>query len=102
MTRWLDRYPKMKDFYGRRGYGKYCGFGEMPAIAVIDFGLAWTDKTEESPMGADLDDAYDTAGSRDPEQAMNALLDMDLRWGDVLSTQKVIDYLKGIEQKQII
>ena len=223
MTRWLERYPKMKDFYGKRGYGERCGFGKTPAIAVIDFGLAWTDKTGESPMGADLDEAventvkllrvarsmkvkppiiftcfsynaaltdvspiqikkmpglkeiciegskwdaidprlerqadeplikkknssafwgtplteiligngidtliitgcttdccvrctaidsqhrgfhtiipHDAVGSRDPEQAEYALLDMDLRWGDVLDTQDVIEYLKSLKQK---
>jgi len=59
MTRWLERYPKMKEFYGKRGYGERWGFGKTPAIAVIDFGLAWTDKTGESPMGADLDEAVE-------------------------------------------
>jgi len=224
MARWIDRYPQMKEFYQERKYGGRCGFGKVPGIVVIDFGLAWTDKTGESPMGADLDEAventakilrvarmmkskppiiftcisynaaftdvspvqlmkipglkevcvegskwdkldprverqpdetlirkkysssfsgtplaqiligngvdtlivtgcttdacvrctavdslhlgfhtiipYDAVGSRDPEQAGYALLDMDLRWGDVVSTQDVIDYLKGLKGRR--
>jgi len=220
MTSWLDKYPKIKEFYIKRGYGERCGFGKVPAILVVDFGLAWTDKTGQSEMGADLDDAventvkilsfarqmkpkppiifttitynaaftdaslvhikkipgmkkvavegskwdkidprlqwqpdeplirkkeasafwgtplttilvgngidtviitgcttdccirctaidshyrgfhtiipYDAVGSRDPEQAKYALIDMDLRFGDVVNTQEVIDYLREL------
>ncbi len=223
MTTWLDRYPLVKEFYKKRRYGGRCGFGKVPAIIVIDFSLAWTDKTGESPLGADMDEPiantlkilriarkmnpkppiiftcisynaafsdvspvkllkvpalkevavegskwdkldprlerqldetlirkkksssfwgtplteiligngvdtliitgcstdacvrctaidslnlglhtiipHEAVGSRDPEQAAYALLDMDLRFGDVVSTQEVLDYLKGLQLK---
>jgi len=222
MTRWIDRYPQIKNFCRERHYGGRCGFGKAPAIIVIDFSLAWTDKTGESPMGANMDEPiantlkilhlarkmkpkppiiftcisynatfsdvspvkllkvptlkevavegskwdkldprlerqadetlirkkksssfwgtplteilvgngvdtliitgcstdacvrctaidsldlglhtiipYEAVGSRDPEQAAYALLDMDLRFGDVISTQDVLDYLKGLQK----
>jgi maleamate amidohydrolase len=222
-SNWLDRYPDIKEFYGKRLYGEPIGFGKVPAIIVIDFGLAWTDKTGESPFGADLDEAventlkilkvaramkpkppiiftimtynaaftdvsplmikkipaskqvcvegskwdkidprleqqadeprlvkkkgscfwgtplseilvgnhvdtliitgcttdscvratalasfhhgyytiipFEAVGSRDPEQAKWALLDMSLRYGDVVSTQDVIDYLKRLKER---
>ena len=44
MTRWLESYTEMKDFYEKHGHGELCSFGKTPAIAVIDFGLAWIDK----------------------------------------------------------
>jgi len=221
MTTWIDRYPKIKEFYAKRKYSAHVGFGRVPAIVVIDFGLAWTDKTGESGLGSNLDNAvehtveilkvaramkpkppiifttmsynpyltdaspvlvkkfpvlkevciegskwdkldarlerqpdepwlrkkelscfsgtplneilvgngvdtviitgcttdacvrctaiysfhlgfhaiipHDAVGSRDTEAAEWALLDMDLRYGDVVSTQEVIDYLKGLE-----
>lgn len=219
-ARWVDQYPKIRDFYRKRNYGERIGFGKVPAIVVIDFGLAWTDKSGESPIGANLDEAventikilraaramkpkppivftimsyndtftdvapvllkklpaikelgegskwdkldprlerqpdepwlrkkvyscfwgtplidiligngadtliitgctteacvrctaiasmhhgfhtiipYEAVGSRDPEAAGWALLDMDLRYADVISTQETIDYLKGLE-----
>ena len=42
---------------------------------------------------------HDAVGSRDPEAAGWALLDISLRYGDVVSTQETIDYLKGLEGK---
>lgn len=60
---WTDRYPelgkKKKGFYAKRKFGGRCGFGKVPGIVVVDFGLAWTDKTGESPCGADLDEAVE-------------------------------------------
>jgi len=58
-TTWIDRYPEIKEFYAKRKYSTRVGFGKVPAIVVIDFGLAWTDKTGESGLGANLDDAVE-------------------------------------------
>jgi nicotinamidase-related amidase len=60
---WTDRYPqlgeKLKRFYEGRGFGGRVGYGTAPAIIVIDFFLAETDKTGESPIGCDLDEAIE-------------------------------------------
>lgn len=40
------------EFYRSRGFGGRVGFGDQPAIVVIDFARAWLDET--SPLGADL------------------------------------------------
>jgi len=60
---WTDRYPKlgekMKKFYDKRKFGGRCGFGKVPAIVVIDLFLGETDKTGESSLGSDLDEAVE-------------------------------------------
>jgi len=49
----------MKEFYEGRKFGGRCGFGKVPAIVVIDLFLGETDKTGESPLGSDLDEAVE-------------------------------------------
>jgi len=39
--------------------GERCGFGKVPAIVVIDLFLDETDKTGESSLGSDLDEAVE-------------------------------------------
>lgn len=49
----LDRYPEIKAFYDQRGImGGRCGYGDSPAIVVIDLARAWTDPA--SPIGSSL------------------------------------------------
>lgn len=47
--------PEVKAVHDRIGWGKRQGFGERPAIVVIDMAYAWTDP--ESEMGRDMTDA---------------------------------------------
>jgi hypothetical protein len=49
----LDQYPEIKEFYEQRGImGGRCGFGDRPAIVVIDLARAWIDP--DSPIGSAL------------------------------------------------
>ena len=61
--RWTDRYPhlgaKMRDFYEGKEFGGRCGYGKTPAILVVDLFRAETDKTGESPIGSNLDEAVE-------------------------------------------
>ena len=41
---------------------------------------------------------FETVGSRDAEAAGYPLLDIDLEYGDVVSTQEVIAYLKSLKR----
>src|SRR5438874_10303560 len=42
------------DFYAERGFAGHVGFGERPALLVIDMARAWTMPFPASPMGSDL------------------------------------------------
>lgn len=44
---------ELKQFYERRGFGRQLGFGDSPAIVVIDFIRAFTDPSYD--IGSDLD-----------------------------------------------
>jgi nicotinamidase-related amidase len=44
---------EMADFFAARGFGLRMGFGERPAVAVIDFMNGFTDAS--MPLGANLD-----------------------------------------------
>ena len=44
---------ELKQFYKRRGFGRPLGFGDSPAIVVIDFIRAFTDPSYD--VGSDLD-----------------------------------------------
>jgi maleamate amidohydrolase len=44
---------ELKQFYERRGFGRTLGFGDTPAIVVIDFIRAFTDPSYD--VGSDLD-----------------------------------------------
>lgn len=44
----------LQQFYERAGFAGRVGFGERPAILIIDIAKAWTDPS--SPMGSNLDD----------------------------------------------
>ncbi|MBX5489572.1 MAG: isochorismatase family protein [Chloroflexi bacterium] len=44
---------EMAAFFAQRGFGLRIGFGERPAVAVIDFVYAFTDPS--MPLGANLD-----------------------------------------------
>ena len=44
---------QMADFFAQRGFGLRIGFGERPALAVIDLMNAFTDSS--MPLGANLD-----------------------------------------------
>ena len=44
---------EMADFFASRGFGLRIGFGERPALVVVDFMNAFTDPT--MPLGASLD-----------------------------------------------
>ena len=39
---------------------------------------------------------FEAVGSRDPESAGYALLDIDLKYGDVVSTEEALDYLNSL------
>jgi nicotinamidase-related amidase len=41
---------------------------------------------------------FEAVGSRDPEMAGYAFLDIDMKYGDVVSTEEVIDYLKNLKR----
>jgi len=43
----------LRQRYVQRGWGGRVGFGERPAVVVIDLALAWT--TQKGPLGSDLD-----------------------------------------------
>jgi maleamate amidohydrolase len=43
-----------REFFEQRGFGQRLGFGEQPAVIVIDFMNAFTDAS--MPLGAELDD----------------------------------------------
>jgi len=45
------------DFYADRGFAGRTGFGDHPALLVIDMGRAWTDPA--SPIGTDYGDMID-------------------------------------------
>jgi maleamate amidohydrolase len=44
---------EIRKFYGQRGLGGAVGFGERPAIVVVDFILGFTDRS--SPLSGDLE-----------------------------------------------
>jgi len=48
-------YPSAAEFYKSRGFGRPIGFGERPAIVVVDFINGFTDPA--LPFGSILDDA---------------------------------------------
>ena len=48
----LDSYPEYKEFYEKRKFAGRVGFGERPAIVVIDMTRGQCDPS--SPVGADL------------------------------------------------
>lgn len=50
--RFLDSYPEYKEFYQKTKFAGRVGFGQRPAIVVIDMAYGWCDTS--SPMGADL------------------------------------------------
>lgn len=43
----------LRDFYAKRGFSGRVGFGERPAVLIIDLAKAWTDAS--SPIGSNLD-----------------------------------------------
>lgn len=47
----------LKEFYTDRGFAGRVGFGERPAVLVIDLAKAWTDPS--SPLGSDLSGVLD-------------------------------------------
>ena len=49
-----------EEFYRSRGFGRPIGFGERPAIVVVDFINGFTDSA--LPYGAKLDDEIDATG----------------------------------------
>lgn len=51
-TEYMDQYPELKEFFSKLGFGGRVGFGERPALIVIDMAKAWTDT--RSPLGSDL------------------------------------------------
>ena len=51
---------EMAEFFASRGFGIRIGFGERPALAVIDFMNAFTDAS--MPLGANLDREIEAAG----------------------------------------
>ncbi len=44
----------LHDFYTQRGFAGRVGFGERPAVLVIDLARAWTEPYPISPIGTDL------------------------------------------------
>jgi maleamate amidohydrolase len=48
-------YDEIRTFYGQRGFAGRVGFGEKPAVIVLDFILGFTDAA--SPLGGKLDEA---------------------------------------------
>ena len=52
--RWRRRVAEAdREFFEARGFGQRIGFGEQPAVIVIDFMNAFTDPS--MPLGAKLD-----------------------------------------------
>lgn len=48
-----EQYKETFDFYRQRGYGEPVGFGNRPALLVVDMIRAFTES--ESPLSSDLD-----------------------------------------------
>jgi maleamate amidohydrolase len=44
----------LHDFYTQRGFSGRVGFGERPAVLVIDLARAWTEPFPASPLGSGL------------------------------------------------
>ena len=61
----LDDKPTYKEFYEKARFAGRVGFGERPAVVVIDMAHGWCDPA--SPMGADFSDCI--AGIRTVLQA---------------------------------
>lgn len=47
-----EKYKEIKEFYAKRGMARRIGFGERPAILVVDFIKSFTD--EAHPLGSNL------------------------------------------------
>ncbi len=54
-----QEYMQIMEFYAQRGIGRRLGFGESPAVLVIDFIRAFTDS--KSPLGSNLDDEVENS-----------------------------------------
>ena len=48
----MESFKEMQEFFRQRGFGKTIGFGEQPAIVVIDLIRAFTNP--ELPLGAPM------------------------------------------------
>ena len=49
---WEHLSPEVREAHEKIGWGGRMGFGERPAVVVIDMSLAWTDP--QSPLGCDM------------------------------------------------
>jgi nicotinamidase-related amidase len=47
----IDR-PAAEEFFHQRGFGRRMGWGNRPALLIVDFSCGWTDPA--SPIGADF------------------------------------------------
>jgi maleamate amidohydrolase len=53
--------PNLGGFYRDKGFAGRVGFGERPALLVIDLARAWTDP--QSPLGSDLSSVVDNTAT---------------------------------------
>lgn len=51
----LEHLDYLRKQYLKRNWGGRVGFGEKPAVVVIDLALAWTDPTHEDSQGSHVD-----------------------------------------------
>jgi len=58
----------------------------------------WATAIDSMNLGFNTIVPFEAVGSRGPEASGYALLDIDLKYGDVVSTQEVIDYLKSLKR----
>ncbi|MEW6753843.1 MAG: isochorismatase family protein, partial [Candidatus Latescibacterota bacterium] len=56
----LEHIEQLRQRYLARGWGSRVGFGERPALVVIDLALGWT--TDRGPMGSNLDAVVEATG----------------------------------------
>ncbi len=72
-----------EEIFAERGFGMRIGFGEKPAVIVIDVINAFTDP--DMMLGANLD-----AKIAETKQVLNA------KHADVVSTGEVVQYLQTV------
>ncbi len=52
----------LQEFYSQRGFSGRVGFGERPAVLVIDLAKGWTTPYPASPIGSDLSGVLEQTG----------------------------------------
>jgi nicotinamidase-related amidase len=95
-----------RDVYGARGFGGRQGAGRRPAVVVVDFIEGFTDPA--STLACDADEAVDAlqygyrvlvprdaVADRAVDAHNGSLLDIDAKYGDVISIDEAIRVLEA-------